>query len=174
MGWTQADLDALEQRRNSEAGKPVSRPVVRVELGEWVTESFFIAGAIPSKKNRKRAIIKQGPGGPMPGLITDGEVQKQLAAITNQCTLYWMRRHKWPLTEATLDLRFAVSHQRQDLDNAASSVLDSLTAAQVLRTDSMTHLKTIRLHFEVVDAGQEGVWVSICGREYIEKVVRAA
>lgn len=174
MGWTQADLDALELRRNSEAGKPASRPIVRVELGEWVSDSFFIAGAIPSKKNRKRAIIKNGPDGPTPGLITDGEVQKQLAALTNQCALYWMRRHKWPLTEAIVELKFAVSHHRQDLDNQANAACDVLVAAEILRTDSVMHLKELHLTFEIVPKGEEGMWIAVKGQEYIEKVVRAA
>lgn len=173
--WTQADLDAFYKSRGEAVPKPAAKPLVRVELGEWVTESFFIAGAIPSKKNRKRAIIKQGPDGPVPGLITDGEVQKQLAALTNQCAMHWGRLHRWPLTNATLSIHFAVSHVRQDFDNAQNSLFDSLVKGGVLRDDSMKHLIRLKdIDFELVERGSEGAWVTVRGQEYIETVVKAA
>lgn len=176
MNWPQSEVDKLYRERGEKPPQTrITKPTVRVELGEWVSESFFLSGSIPSKKNRKRAIIKSGEDGQqMPGLITDGEVQKQLAQLTNLCAHRWHLVCKWPLTNATLELVFYVSHRRQDLDNAASSVLDSLVTGGVLRTDSMTHLKELKLAFQVVDKGMEGVYVIVKGQEYIERVVRAA
>ena len=136
---------------------------------EFIRGEFFIRGEIPSKKNGKMLITRDGKGNTLdrPRTITNPTAQSLLRGIELQAKAAW--RGKPTLTNAYIELTFHVSHLAADMDNKCASCCDSFVKAGILRTDSMKHVRREVLEWVLVRPDEIGVMVRIRGEAYYEK-----
>lgn len=103
-------------------------------------------GPIVSFKNSK-VLIAKGPGGrplPRPLLITKGEYKKQMQAITD-----------------AIESQSLCEFQTRFGETVTAPSLRSLIASSLPEDDSLNHIPEMHIYTERVEAGQEGVDITI-------------
>jgi hypothetical protein len=112
---------------------------------------IFLQGHIPSKKN----MLRRSKNG---GMFRNSSVADQIDALTIQAKAAWRGRE--PLSCNPIGMVFLVTDLRSDIDNKATTVLDCLVKAGVLKNDNCKngpHPQTI----DWVMAKEEGVVIEL-------------
>lgn len=106
---------------------------------------LLIKGNTPSQKNRK--IISVNPGTGRPFLRTAPKVKEwQESAILQLRTQFkGLRVVDYPISVNVVI--YYDSLRRHDLDNALGSIMDALTAAEVIEDDDTKHIECITVQY---------------------------
>ena len=106
--------------------------------------SIELTGVIPSKKNSR---VNTRSGRSFPGKEYTKWHRYALIELKRRVTEYEARGVSFPLTECgllTLNVLFP-DGRRRDLDNALSSVLDTLKDAGIIRDDNWKEIREINV-----------------------------
>jgi Holliday junction resolvase RusA-like endonuclease len=117
--------------------------------------SLEIEGTVPSKKNGRRFVVAGGRVRSMPSLNYEA---------WHTAALWQLKKVKpysgeYPVT-VSISLYFATKH-RKDLDNVASSILDTLVDAGIIVDDDVTHVDMLETMFIAYDKANPRalVWI---------------
>lgn len=161
MRLTETQLRGLLQRNPELSITPKRSTTPKQSIGKDVSAEFWLAGAVPVKKNGKMLIASKGH---RPRLITDPAKQSEIKALEFLARSVW--RNRPPLTQATVSMTFHVAHRRKDPDGVQTTILDVLVAAGILQNDSMAHIDILGpVKWVLVSPEEEGVIVQVSGKE---------
>lgn len=119
-------------------------------------KSVYLYGTVPSQKNSKKIFRNKRTGSPI--LVTDSKVTnwKRGAALALKAQLGKI--------EGPVKITFNFTHQnrvRRDLDNAISTLLDTLVQAEVIEDDKSMIVQSIEANLIGLDPVKYGVEVII-------------
>lgn len=104
-----------------------------------------ITGNVPSQKNRKIISVNRSTGKPFLRSADSVKVWQQSALLQLKQQFKGL-----VVTDYPININIVVYYdnkRRHDLDNALSTVMDALTAAEVIKDDDTAHVECIVVQF---------------------------
>lgn len=104
-----------------------------------------ITGNVPSQKNRKIISVNRATGKPFLRSADSVKVWQQSALIQLKQQFRGLQ-----VTDYPININIVVYYdnkRRHDLDNALSTIMDALTAAEVIEDDDTSHIECIVIQF---------------------------
>ncbi len=104
-----------------------------------------ITGNVPSQKNRKIISVNRATGKPFLRSADSVKVWQQSALIQLKQQFRGLQ-----VTDYPININIVVYYdnkRRHDLDNALGTIMDALTAAEVIEDDDTSHIECIVIQF---------------------------
>lgn len=104
-----------------------------------------IKGATPSQKNRKIISVNRGTGRPFLRTAPQVKLWQEDAELQLRGQFRDMKITNYPISITVVF--YYDSHRRHDLDNALGSVMDALTASEIIEDDNCSFVDCITIQY---------------------------